>query len=183
MNVIRFLKKCVMDRPAAWCSAKLVMRSIYGQLYWTFRPDAPIRYRIPSGGVLLLEPGHSFTQCFWPAVDQYEPDVCAALLHLLKPGDTFLDCGANIGYFSILAGHLVGAEGQVIAIEANPMTQPLLDRNLRLNGFGKIVRCALTSSTGELELFLPRAGDVYSSLRISCGYGCRTFSCVWPHAR
>jgi FkbM family methyltransferase len=166
MNLIRFLKKCVMDRPAAWSSARLVMRSIYGQLHWALRPNAPICYRIPSGGVLLLERDHSFTQAFWPGVDQYyEPDVRAALLHFLKPGDIFLDCGANIGYFSVLAGHLVGPLGQVIAIEANPVTQLLLDRNLRLNGLGKVVRCALAGSAGDLELFVPRAGDVYSSLR------------------
>jgi FkbM family methyltransferase len=165
MNFIRFLKKCVMDRPAAWSSARLVMRSIYGQLHWALRPNVPICYRIPSGGVVLLERSHSFTHAFWPGVDQYEPDVRAALLHFLKPGDTVLDCGANIGYFSVLAGHLVGPRGQVVAIEANPVTQPLLDRNLRLNGFGKIVCCALASSAGELELFVPRAGDVYSSLR------------------
>src|SRR5215467_8450810 len=118
MNIIRFLNKCVTNRPAAWRSAKLVVRSICGQLHWMVRPDAAVRYRIPSGGVLLLERKHSFTHCFWPDVDQYEPDVRAALLHFLKPGDVFLDCGANIGYFSVLAGHLVGPEGQVIAIEA-----------------------------------------------------------------
>ena len=165
MNFIRFLKKCVMDRPAAWSSARLVMRSIYGQLHWALRPNVPICYRIPSGGVVLLERSHSFTHAFWPGVDQYEPDVRAALLHFLKPGDTVLDCGANIGYFSVLAGHLVGPRGQVIAIEANPVTQPLLDRNLRLNGFGKIVCCALASSAGDVELFMPHAGDIYSSVR------------------
>jgi FkbM family methyltransferase len=165
MNVIRFLKKCLTDRPAAWRSMRLVMRSVYGQIHWALRPDVPICYRIPSGGLLLLERDHSFTQAFWPGVDQYEPDVRAALLHFLKPGDVFVDCGANIGYFSVLAGHLVSPMGKVIAIEANPLTQPLLDRNLRLNGFGKIVRCALASSAGDLELFMPRAGDAYSSMR------------------
>jgi len=128
-------------------------------------PNAPIRYRIPSGGLLLLERGHSFTHSFWPAVDSYEPDVRAALTHFLKPGDTFVDCGANIGYFSVMAGHLVGRRGQVVAIEANPVTRTFLSRNLQLNGFGTIVGCALSSSPGELELLVPKAGDVFSSLK------------------
>jgi FkbM family methyltransferase len=99
-------------------------------------------------------------------VDNYEPDVHAALLHFLKPGAIFLDCGANIGYFSVLAGGVVGTSGRVLAIEANPVTLRLLERNLALNGFGTAVHCALTSAPGEVELFVPReGGDVYSSLR------------------
>jgi len=115
---------------------------------------------------LLLEPGHSFTHCFWPGVDKYEPDVYAAIVHFLKPGDTFIDCGANVGYFSVLAGGLVGSRGQVISIEANPITHRLLERNLKINGFGTAIHCALTSHPGETELFVPRSGgDVYSSIR------------------
>ena len=130
------------------------------------RPGQPLSYRLASGGRLLLEPGHSFTFCFWPGVDQYEPDVRAALLHFLKPGDTFVDCGSNIGYFSVLAGNLVGPNGRVVAVEANPVTLRLLERNLAVNRFGKAVHCALTSSPGEVDLFMPRkGGDVYSSLR------------------
>src|SRR6266446_1618018 len=145
MNPIRFLKKCLFDRSAAWLSAKLVFRSFYGQAYWALRPASPLRYRVPSGGVLLLERGHSFTCCFWPAVDNYEPDVRAALLRFLKPDDTFLDCGANIGYFSVLAGGVVGSGGRVVAIEANPVTYRLLERNLKVNGWGVAVHCALTA--------------------------------------
>src|SRR5207253_4151635 len=104
---------------------------------------SPLRYRLPGGGLLLLEAGHSFTYCFWPGVDQYEPDVRAALRHFLKPGSVFLDCGANIGYFSVLAGGLVGPTGRVISVEANPVTLQRLQRNLAVNGFGTAVHCAL----------------------------------------
>lgn len=179
MNPLRFFRKCLNDRPAAWRSAKLVGRSLYGRAYWALRPESPLRYRLASGGVLLLERGHSFTYCFWPAVDGYEPDVRAALRHFLKPGDTFLDCGANVGYFSVLAGALVGPGGRVVAVEANPVTYDLLRRNLALNGFGTAVHCALTTSEGETELFTPReGGDVYSSLRkggLVCGDDVETF--------
>jgi len=118
-----------------------------------------------TGGTLLLEPGHSFTHCFWPAVDDYEPDVCEILYRVLRRGMTFVDCGANIGYFSILANDLVGPKGSVVSIEANPVTYELLQRNLKRNGHGQAVHLALTSKSGEVELFMPREGDVYSSLR------------------
>lgn len=166
MNPLRFIRNCFTDPRAAWCSAKLLGRSFYGCAYWAIRPESSLRYRLASGGVLLLERRHSFTFCFWPGVDKYEPDVRAALLHFLKPGSTFLDCGANIGYFSVMAGAVVGPNGSVIAIEANPNTYKLLQRNLIVNGIGTAINCALTSLPGEIELFMPRSGgDVYSSLR------------------
>lgn len=165
MNLWRFLKKCATDQPAALRSAKIVARLYYGRWYWRLRAQSPLAYRLPTGGVLLLEPNHSFTDCFWPDVDHYEPDVRAILAHLLKPGDTFIDCGANVGYFSVQAGALVGASGTVVSIEANPETFKLLKRNLEANRIGVPLHCALTSEGGEVELFMPNDWDVYSSLR------------------
>lgn len=165
MNLFRFLKKCVTDAPAAARSIRIVAREYYGQLYWSLKPGAPLAYHLPSGGTLLLDHKHAFTGCFWPDVERYEPDVRSFLQYALRPGDTFIDCGANVGYFSVQAGALVGSHGQVIAIEANPRTFKLLERNLLANHFGTPVHCALTSQTGEVELFMPGDWDVYSSLR------------------
>jgi hypothetical protein len=47
----------------------------------------------------------------------YEPAVTDAIATALKPGDVFIDVGANIGYFTVLAAHLVGSGGRVIAFE------------------------------------------------------------------
>ena len=166
MNLRRFVDKCINDRPAAARSARLTARGFYGKWYWLLHPNTPLAYKIPGGGTLLLEPGHSFTGCFWPGgVDSYEPDVRAVLLHLLRPGQTFIDCGANVGYFSVMAGALVGPDGNVVAIEANPVTYELLVHNLNKNLTGIPIHCALGSSTDEVELFVPSDGDVYSSLR------------------
>jgi FkbM family methyltransferase len=166
MNLLRFLKKCVTDPTAAVRTARVVARDYYGQLYWSVKPGAPLAYQLPTGGTLLLDHKHAFTGCFWPDVDHYEPDVRSFLQHALKPGDTFIDCGANVGYFSVMAGALVGSSGKVVSIEANPRTFKLLERNLEANRFGIPVQCALTSRTGEVELFMPQDWDVYSSLRV-----------------
>jgi FkbM family methyltransferase len=165
VNLLRFLKKCVTDSPAAMRSLRVVARSYYGQLYWSLKPTAPLAYHLPTGGTLLLDNKHAFTGCFWPDVERYEPEVRSFLQYSLKPGDTFIDCGANVGYFSVQAGALVGKSGTVISIEANPRTFKLLERNLRANGFGIPVQCALTLQAGEVELFMPQDWDVYSSLR------------------
>ncbi len=165
MNLLRFIRKCVSDRPAARASARVLCRDYYGRVYWSLKPGTPLAYHLPTGGTLLLEPAHAFTGVFWPSVEHYEPDVRSFLNAALKPGHTFIDCGANVGYFSIQAGALVGAQGTVVAIEANPKTYKLLERNLKVNGFGIPVHCAITSEAGEVQLFMPHDWDIYSSLR------------------
>jgi FkbM family methyltransferase len=53
---------------------------------------------------------------------------------LLRPGDTFVDVGANIGYFSVLAAGCIGSEGYVIAFEPEPRNLELLRLNLARHG-------------------------------------------------
>ena len=165
MNLFRFIRKCLTDPTAAVESAGLVARSIRSRLLWAVRPTAVLRHKLPTGGLLLLDSGHSFTHAFYPAVNAYEPDVRAAVKRYLKPGDVFLDCGSNIGYFSVMANDIVGKLGRVISVEANPTTFKLLRRNLDANGFGTPVHCALTDVPGDVEIFIPKGGDVYSSLK------------------
>src|SRR2546423_4071224 len=114
MNLRRFSRKCLNDRPSAMRSMRMIARQYYGKLYWALRPHAPLPFHLPNGGMLLLEPRHAFTGVLWPDVERYEPDICAFLRAVLKPGATFIDCGANVGFFSIQAGALVGKNGRVI---------------------------------------------------------------------
>ncbi len=74
----------------------------------------------------------------------------------VRPGDTVLDLGANIGYYTLLFARLVGPRGRVIAFEPDPVNFNLLKRNVRLNGYRnvEIVNKAVTDFTGELELHL-----------------------------
>ena len=51
------------------------------------------------------------------------------LVKNLKPGNNFYDIGAHVGYFSLLASHLIGEEGQVVGFEASPDTFELLHKN------------------------------------------------------
>jgi len=56
----------------------------------------------------------------------YEPHVTELISTLLKPGDVFMDVGANVGYFTFLAASLVGKAGKVIAFEPNPQNLHLI---------------------------------------------------------
>ncbi len=68
----------------------------------------------------------------------YEPHVTTVIRQVLKEGDTFLDLGANIGYFTMLASSLVKANGRVIAFEPNPQNVQLIYSTLIENGFENV---------------------------------------------
>lgn len=74
----------------------------------------------------------------------------------LGPDDLYVDVGANYGLHAILAAHLVGENGRVIAFEPVPANLKLLLRNMHLNGFAarcQIFPVALTANGGsEVEM-------------------------------
>src|SRR5262249_19498825 len=63
----------------------------------------------------------------------YERETVEILRRLLCPGKVFLDVGANEGFYSTLAGRLVGSSGMVIAVEPQRVCRDLIEINLRIN--------------------------------------------------
>ena len=87
----------------------------------------------------------------------WEPYETSLLLSLLHPGDVFVDVGANIGYFSIIAASVVGDGGAVFAFEPDPDNFRLLQASARLNGLQAritAVRAGLAARSGEGRLYL-----------------------------
>ncbi len=64
----------------------------------------------------------------------YDYDEMRFVQDYLRPGDRFLDIGANVGIYSLLASSIVGSQGQVDAFEPVAATLPRLRENLQLNG-------------------------------------------------
>ncbi len=64
----------------------------------------------------------------------WEPNVTAAFQRHLAQGDVCVDIGAHVGYFTLLASKLVGAEGHVYAFEPSPVNFRALRANLERNG-------------------------------------------------
>lgn len=62
-----------------------------------------------------------------------EMEVVAVMVRALKPGDIAIDCGANIGFFTMLMSLLVGDSGLVVAFEPSPVNVPKLNHNIALN--------------------------------------------------
>jgi FkbM family methyltransferase len=88
----------------------------------------------------------------------YEPFETELLHSLVKPGDTVLDIGANIGYYTLILARLVGERGKVYAFEPDPTNYELLKRNIALNGYKNVVPVmkATSNKNGTLRLYLCR---------------------------
>lgn len=63
----------------------------------------------------------------------YDVPLTKFLMKNVKPNDVFVDAGANMGLFTVLAGYLVGEKGKVIAFEANVNHYHLIKDNIALN--------------------------------------------------
>ena len=85
---------------------------------------------------------------------EWEPNLTRWIARRLSRGDTFVDVGANIGYFSLLASALVGASGKVVAIEASPDTFVKLTRNLASNSAANVRAVNIAASDREHSLTL-----------------------------
>ena len=74
---------------------------------------------------------------------------------ILKQGMTFVDIGANIGYFSLLASSLVGDKGLVIAFEPNFKTYSNFKKTIENNSIKniKLYDCALGDWVGNALLY------------------------------
>ena len=82
----------------------------------------------------------------------------------IRPGDVVVDLGANVGYYTILRGKLVGEIGRVYAFEPDPVGFEILRRNVRLNGLHNVVleQKAVSSKPGLIHLDIPRAPRPWS---------------------
>ncbi len=86
---------------------------------------------------------------------QWEPEVSHLIRQRLRPGHTFVDVGANTGWFTLLAADAVGPTGRVVGIEASPTNFLRLKENVSNNRLAnvRLVNEAVWSSQGLLSLF------------------------------
>lgn len=60
-------------------------------------------------------------------------DMMHFIQRYLKPGDSFIDIGANIGLYTLLASSLVGKNGHIDSFEPVPKTVKRLKENISIN--------------------------------------------------
>jgi FkbM family methyltransferase len=84
---------------------------------------------------------------------------------IVKPGMCILEIGANVGYYTILMGKLIGKNGKIYAYEPYPRSVDILTRNVELNGLADIVEVrnlAVSTENTVKRLYLGKASNVHS---------------------
>ncbi|MCU1384017.1 MAG: FkbM family methyltransferase [Acidobacteria bacterium] len=126
---------------------------------WTIRVREGFRMQID---------GSSQTGRMLYATGEYESETTRIVTRFLAPGDTMIDVGANIGYFTILGARRVGPRGRVVAFEPVGRVRERLTYNLQLNDLTNVtVRDeALSAQSGAAEFFTgPQDDSGLASLR------------------
>ncbi len=86
----------------------------------------------------------------------YDYEEMRFLLRYLREDDHFLDIGANVGVYSILASTVITG-GTIHAFEPSSLSRQRLEENLRINRIGNV------------EIHAAAAGERGGTVRISCG--------------
>lgn len=105
--------------------------------------DADSRFIVPLGDVY-------WTNALLRRQFDFEPDIKWLLRRAMDLPYVMLDCGANMGYWSILASSAAFGWHPVVAIEASRSTVELLANNARANdGRFRVVHRAVASTSGN----------------------------------
>lgn len=96
----------------------------------------------------------------------FEKEETEYLFSVLNEGDVFVDIGANVGLFSLIASRIVGDSGKVISFEPSPITFSRLIENIELNDLKNIDtrNIGLSNVNDELTFYVSENGyDAWNS--------------------
>lgn len=99
----------------------------------------------------------------------FEENEIKFLLKYLKKGDTFLDVGANIGMYSLLASKLVEDRGKIVAFEPTPIIFERLQQNIRLNELTNVYafNLGLSNQKSTIDFHVSKDGhDAWNSFAL-----------------
>lgn len=151
-TLVGILPARVLRRVGAWqWSGPLAKRLVAAGSAWIRRQDVVISHGVAAGlrfNAAGANPGY--------ALGTSEPLVQGTLRELVKAGQIVYDIGANVGFFTVLLGRLVGSGGAVYAFEPVPETSRSARHNAELNGFAHITvfANAVGRRTGTVQLAL-----------------------------
>jgi FkbM family methyltransferase len=109
---------------------------------------------------------------FW--VGTYESEKAQLLVRHVKPGGTFYDVGANVGFYTLLASRLLGPTGRVIAFEPSPRNLGFLRHHLVLNSATnvEVLDLAISDSEGVTQFSVgddPKKSKITAAADIAAG--------------
>lgn len=118
-------------------------------------PRAGIRSATVFGARMQLDLADLIQRAVW--MGTYERQETRWAQDWLKPGDTFVDAGANIGYFTMLAADRCGPKGRVFAFEPNSSCRETLVRAVEENDLSQVTVSAkgLGRRDEEVKIYVP----------------------------
>ncbi len=133
--------------------ASFLYRSVYSRL----KPEGIIEVSGAGHTLLINSKDTGLTP---PLLMQgmFAPAETKLFEDLLRPGMVFVDIGANIGYFSLIAARKVSDKGMVYAFEPDAEHFSLLEKNIKKNGYSAIipVKKAASDTTGTASFYLQK---------------------------
>ncbi len=127
-----------LRRFVAW---QVASRLVPGKIAWPFVDNTRLLVRRGMTGA---------TGNIYCGLHEFEE--MALVLHALRPDDVFVDVGANVGSYTLLAAGVVGA--RTISFEPSPVTYEHLLDHVKLNRLDQKVtahNCALGAKPGQLR--------------------------------
>lgn len=151
LSELRWLLGCVLRHPH---NRGHRIRAFFRFVSWQFRKRLLKRPTVVRVGTtrkfkVVCDSPFSSTVLYNVLPDWDEMNF---LLRFLRPSDGFIDIGANVGFYTVLASTVV-TEGPLLAFEANPRNVTVLREQVELNHLAnaEIFCTALGNSTGELS--------------------------------
>jgi FkbM family methyltransferase len=120
------------------------------------RDHAAVRYRTAYGFEILLPAWDSSIVIAASNGRILHPRLTEIFRAVIHPGDTFIDGGANMGFYSLLAASALKGDGRVISFEPDPRNIPILHSNIEINALGALIRIepkALSDRECELDFW------------------------------
>ena len=125
-------------------TSRIVARQKLWSHFKALHVQQPVRIRWVEGLKLNLVLGNDQSRCLF-VCGSFEPNEFAFLQKALTRDAVFIDIGANEGFYTVFAAHLVGPRGRVIAVEPSPREYARLESNVAINRLSNVslVRCGL----------------------------------------
>src|SRR4030042_1862687 len=94
------------------------------------------------------------------------------LMQVLNEGSVFFDLGAHVGFFTLLASHLVGDQGRIVAFEPNPENVKYLNKHIEWNRKTNIA--VIEAAIGDENRLVSFDPCLRSAMGSVCSTGCMT---------
>lgn len=101
----------------------------------------------------------------------YEPVETRLMQRCLKTGDTLVDVGGNWGYFTLVAGGLLRGGGRIVTFEPDPRLLPVLQGNVKQNGFHHVTVLPVAASDQEGTLEFSGFTEAGGNSGLSSAFG------------